>query len=350
MSKEFMEKLFEPFSRAQDDRIRKVQGTGLGMAISRNIVNMMGGNIEVESEVNKGTKFIVTFFLKLQDAEEVHYADFVDLPVLVVDDDEISMESACCMLDDLGMKTEGVLSGREAVDRVVARHEKQDDYFAVILDWKMPEMDGITTTREIRRFIGEDVLIIIISAYDWSDIEQEARQAGANAFISKPLFKSRLAHLFNSLVGNEEELPETMPLQNFEDMDLSGYRVLLVEDNELNVEITTEILEMTGITVDVANDGSEAVDMIRERGDIKYDLILMDIQMPKMNGYDATRAIRNLGCDFCKSVPIIAMTANAFAEDVQAAFSAGMNEHIAKPLDLKALASVLDKWVLGKNN
>jgi CheY-like chemotaxis protein len=243
-----------------------------------------------------------------------------------------------------------VLSGREAVDRVVARHEKQDDYFAVILDWKMPEMDGITTTREIRRFIGEDVLIIIISAYDWSDIEQEARQAGANAFISKPLFKSRLAHLFNSLVGNEEELPETMPLQNFEDMDLSGYRVLLVEDNELNVEITTEILEMTGITVDVANDGSEAVDMIRERGDIKYDLILMDIQMPKMNGYDATRAIRNLGCDFCKSVPIIAMTANAFAEDVQAAFSAGMNEHIAKPLDLKALASVLDKWVLGKNN
>jgi CheY-like chemotaxis protein len=232
MSKEFMEKLFEPFSRAQDDRIRKVQGTGLGMAISRNIVNMMGGNIEVESEVNKGTKFIVTFFLKLGDLE---------------------------------MKTEGELSGKKAVNRGAAR-------------------------------------------------------------------------------------PETMPLQNFEDMDLSGYRVLLVEDNELNVEITTEILEMTGITVDVANDGSEAVDMIRERGDIKYDLILMDIQMPKMNGYDATRAIRNLGCDFCKSVPIIAMTANAFAEDVQAAFSAGMNEHIAKPLDLKALAGVLDKWVLGKNN
>jgi CheY-like chemotaxis protein len=210
----------------------------------------------------------------------------------------------------------------------------------------MPEMNGIDVTRAIRKSIGEDVLIIIISAYDWSDIEQEARQAGANAFISKPLFKSRLAHLFNSLVGNEEELPETMPLQNFEDMNLAGHRALLVEDNELNAEIATEILEMTGITVDTANDGSTAIDMIRERQDIKYDIIFMDIQMPIMNGYDAARAIRNLGCDYCKSVPIIAMTANAFAEDVQSAFSAGMNEHIAKPLDLKALAAVLDKWVL----
>jgi signal transduction histidine kinase/DNA-binding response OmpR family regulator len=349
MSKEFLEKLFEPFTRAQDERIRNVQGTGLGMVISRNIVNMMGGNIEVESKLNQGTKFIVTFFLKLRDVEAADYNDFIDLPVLVVDDDEISMESACCMLDEFGMKAEGVLSGKEAVNRVIERHERQDDYFAVILDWKMPGMNGVEATRKIRQTIGDDVLIIIISAYDWSEIEQEARQAGVNAFISKPLFKSRLAHLFHSLLGKDEEVQELVPLRNFEEMDLSAYRVLLVEDNELNAEIATEILGLTGIKVDVANDGSAAVDMIRERGDIKYDIIFMDIQMPRMNGYDATRAIRNLGCDYCKSVPIIAMTANAFAEDVQAAFSAGMNEHIAKPLDLKVLSAVLDKWVLSKH-
>jgi CheY-like chemotaxis protein len=252
------------------------------------------------------------------------------------------------MLDDLGMSSEGVLSGREAIDRVVDHDRRGEDYFAVILDWKMPDMSGIEVTREIRKTIGEDLLVIIISAYDWSDIEQEARKAGANAFISKPLFKSRLTHLFNNLVGKGGEAVEAQPLQNFEDMDLSGYRTLLVEDNDLNAEIATEILEMTGITVDVANDGSAAVDRIRECADNPYDIIFMDIQMPKMNGYDATRAIRNMGYDFCRSVPIIAMTANAFAEDVQAALSAGMNEHIAKPLDLGALSIVLNKWLLGK--
>jgi CheY-like chemotaxis protein len=342
-----MEQLFEPFSRAQDDRIRNVQGTGLGMVIARNIVNMMGGNIEVDSHLDEGSRFTVTFFLKLQEEEQISYEDFVDLPVLVVDDDEISMESACCMLNDLGMHTEGVLSGHEAIQKISTHHENQDDYFAVIIDWKMPDMDGIETTKRIRKSIGNDVLIIIISAYDWADIEQEARQAGADAFISKPLFKSRLTHLFNSLVGKEDEPNESVPLRTFEDMDLHEYRALLVEDNELNAEIATEILNMTGITVDTATDGSVAVDMIREKKDeIKYDIIFMDIQMPKMNGYDATRAIRNLGCNYCKSVPIIAMTANAFAEDVQAAFSAGMNEHIAKPLDLKSLATVLNKWIL----
>jgi CheY-like chemotaxis protein len=318
------------------------------MAISRNIVNMMGGNIEVESELDKGTKFTVTFFLKLQDVEKSVYDEFTDLPVLVVDDDEMSMESACCVLDDFGMKTEGVLSGREAVDKIIARHKQKKDYFAVILDWKMPEMDVVETIKEIRKSTGGAVRIIIASAYDWSDIEQEARRAGANAFISKPLFKSRLVHLFRSLLGKDEEVQELMPLKNLDEMDLSSYRALLVEDNELNAEIATEILGHTGITVDVADDGSRAVDILRERSDIKYDIIFMDIQMPKMNGYDATRVIRNMGRDYCKSVPIIAMTANAFAEDVQAAFSAGMNEHIAKPLDLKTLSIVLNKWVVEK--
>jgi signal transduction histidine kinase/DNA-binding response OmpR family regulator len=350
MSEEFVGRLFEPFTRAQDERIGRIQGTGLGMAITRNIIHMMGGNIAVESKLNRGTKFIVTFFLKLQNSQEQRREDFINLPVLVADDDEISVESACGMLEELGMRSEGVQSGKEAVKKVVEHHTASDDYFAVILDWKMPDMDGITTAKAIRKEVGEDVPIIIISAYDWSDIEHEAREAGVNAFISKPLFKSRLEHLFHSLSGNEECVSETEPLQEFENMDLSNYRVLLVEDNELNAEIATEILQMTGIQVDTAYDGAEAVDRIREAGAIRYDVILMDIQMPKMNGYDATRAIRNMGYANCKSVPIIAMTANAFAEDVQAALSAGMNEHIAKPLDLKALAAVLNKWVIKENS
>jgi CheY-like chemotaxis protein len=260
------------------------------------------------------------------------------------------MASACAMLNSLGMKAEGVRSGREAVDHVVDRHRRGDDYFAVILDWQMPDMGGVDTARAIREQVGGDVPIIVLSAYDWSDIEQEARQAGVNAFLSKPLFKSRLVTLFRTLLGKEEEIEEVVPFQDLESMSLSGYRALLVEDNELNAEIATEILEMTDIQVDCANDGSVAVDMVREHPEVQYDIIFMDVQMPKMNGYDATRAIRSMDNDYCKSVPIIAMTANAFAEDVQAALSAGMNEHIAKPLDLKSLATVLNRWVLSKGH
>jgi signal transduction histidine kinase/DNA-binding response OmpR family regulator len=350
MSEEFTDKLFEPFSRARDERVGKIQGTGLGMAIAKNIVTMMGGNIEVESHIDKGTKITVTIFLELQDVEEVRYEDFIDLQVLVADDDEAGMESACAMLDELGMKSTGVRSGTEAVRLVSERDGKEDEFFAVILDWKMPGMDGMETTRAIRKAVGDDVPIIIISAYDWSDIEQEARMAGANEFISKPLFKSRLTHLFAKLTGKVEEAPTTEPLKEFSQLDCKGYRVLLAEDNELNAEIAMDILGMTGMTIDWVKDGSEAVDMVRDRGDICYDLILMDIQMPKMNGYDAARAIRNLGDDYCRTVPVIAMSANAFAEDIHAALSAGMNGHIAKPLDLKTLAEVIDKWVININH
>jgi CheY-like chemotaxis protein len=320
------------------------------MAIAKNIVTMMGGNIEVESHIDKGTKITVTIFLELQDVEEVRYEDFIDLQVLVADDDEAGMESACAMLDELGMKSTGVRSGTEAVRLVSERDGKEDEFFAVILDWKMPGMDGMETTRAIRKAVGDDVPIIIISAYDWSDIEQEARMAGANEFISKPLFKSRLTHLFAKLTGKVEEAPTTEPLKEFSQLDCKGYRVLLAEDNELNAEIAMDILGMTGMTIDWVKDGSEAVDMVRDRGDICYDLILMDIQMPKMNGYDAARAIRNLGDDYCRTVPVIAMSANAFAEDIHAALSAGMNGHIAKPLDLKTLAEVIDKWVININH
>ncbi|MGN0427436.1 MAG: response regulator [Agathobacter sp.] len=345
MSEEFLEQIFEPFARAVDGRVNKIQGTGLGMPIARNIVHMMGGDIKVESKEGVGSRFTVTIYLKLQDTIQEQYDKFIDLHVLVADDDPLSLESCCCILNDFGMKAEGVSNGRKAVEQVVLRHEQKQDYYACIIDWKMPEMDGIETTRAIRKAVGDEVPIIIISAYDWSDIEQEARAAGANAFISKPLFGSRLARAFNTLISGNEIKEADTTIEKLEEMNLSGYRALLVEDNELNTEIATELLEMTGIKVECAPDGTDAVDKIIGCEDGYYDIILMDIQMPKMNGYDATRAIRAMNRNYCRKVPIIAMTANAFAEDVLAAKTVGMNEHIAKPLDLNILYKTLKKWI-----
>ncbi|MDY3918270.1 MAG: response regulator [Candidatus Limivivens sp.] len=345
MSEDFLEQIFEPFARAADGRVNKIQGTGLGMPISRNIVRMMGGDIKVESRLGIGSRFTVTIYLKLQETIDVRYDKLVDLEVLVADDDPLSLESCCSMLNEFGMKADGVSSGAEAVESIVIHHEQKQDYYACILDWKMPDMDGIATTRAIRRAVGYDLPIIIISAYDWSDIEQEARAAGANAFISKPLFRSRLAKTFHALVGGEEPKEPEMPIADLVNMDLTGCRALLVEDNELNAEIAAEILGMTGIAVEHASDGAEAVDRIAGCEDGYFDIIFMDIQMPGMNGYDAARAIRAMNRNYCRQIPIVAMTANAFAEDVQAAKTVGMNEHIAKPLDLKNLSETLNRWL-----
>ena len=346
MSEDYLTHIFEPFTRAEDGRISKVQGTGLGMPITKNIVNMMGGDIKVESKLNEGSTFTVTIFLRLQDTSERDLTRFANLSVLVADD-EMSVESAVDVLEDLGMEAEGVLSGEEAVERVTVRHEESRDYHAVILDWKMPGMDGVETARAIRAKVGNEIPIIILSAYDWTDIEGEARAAGVNAFVSKPLFKSRLERVFDEIEGYvDSEDAGGSPLEDLETMDLSGYRCLLVEDNELNAEIAAEILEETGIAVEQAWDGAEAVEAVTKAEDGYFNIVLMDIQMPRMNGYDAARAIRATERKYCKTVPIVAMTANAFAEDVQAARTAGMNGHIAKPIDLKALAKILDKWVL----
>ncbi len=346
MSKEFVQHLFDPFARAEDNRVSKVQGTGLGMSISRNIVQMMNGNIKVESEPEQGTKFTVTIFLQLQDAEDDFSCDkFVDLPVLVADDDEVTCEATCKVLDELGMKGEYVLSGEEAVDCVVLRHEESDDFFAVILDWKMPGMDGVATTREIRRRVGENIPIIIISAYDWSDIETAAREAGANAFLSKPLFKSRMAYLFKEILDQGDKTETVSALKALQRQDFSGKRTLLAEDNELNAEIAGEILGMMGLEVEYARDGREAFNMVEQAEAGYYDIIFMDIQMPEMNGYEATRAIRALPGDYARDIPVIAMTANAFVEDVQASRDAGMNEHIAKPIDFKKLIVTLNRWL-----
>ncbi|MCM1529974.1 MAG: response regulator [Alistipes sp.] len=346
MDEEYQKHIFEPFSRARnDERVEKIQGTGLGMPITNNIVQMMNGNIDVKSRLNEGTKITVTLFMKLKaEEDELHSKELIDLPVLVADDDETACIYTCDMLNELGMKGEWVLTGEEAVERTVQHHELGSDFFAVIIDWKMPGMDGIETTREIRRRVGKNVPIIIISAYDWSDIELEARAAGANAFISKPLFKSRMLHLFNELVDGGDEKKAASELGEYTKDKFAGKRALLVEDNGLNAEIAGEILEMAGLTVEFARDGKEAVDIMTEAEDGYYNIVFMDIQMPVMNGYEAARAIRTLPGDYPKSVPIIAMTANAFAEDVAAAKNAGMNEHIAKPLDFAQLMNTLRKY------
>ncbi|MCM1227374.1 MAG: response regulator [Clostridium sp.] len=347
MSKEFMEHMFEPFTRDMNDsRTGKIQGTGLGMPIAKNIVQMMNGDIKVESKLNEGTKITVTLFLKIKNnKEKIDYEKFIDLPVLVADDDKISCEYTCKLLNEIGMSGEWVLTGSEAVRKTIEHHEKNEDFFAVILDWKMPGMDGIETTREIRKAIGKDVPIIIISAYDWSDIELEARAAGANSFISKPLFKSRMVHLFDELLNSGDSEREILDLSNFAEENFKGKRALLVEDNELNAEIAEEIFKMAGLEIELAKNGKEAVDIMADAEDNYFDIIFMDIQMPIMNGYEASRAIRTLPGDYVKSVPIIAMTANAFAEDVAAAKNAGMNEHIAKPLDFTQLQKSLNHWL-----
>ena len=336
--------MFEPFSRADDHRTTKVQGTGLGMAIARNIVNLMNGDIQVESAPNKGTKITVTVYLKLQENEKEQEKELLDLPVLVVDDDKTCCESTVATLQEIGIAGEWVLTGKEAVEHCAARHKTGRDYFAVILDWKMPEMDGIATARRIRECVGEDVTIIILTSFDFSEIEEEARAVGVNAFMAKPLFRSRLTATLRQFTSGKKEKNARNYLEDFAKENYAGKRILLVEDNELNREIATEIIGMTGVTIDIAENGKIAVEKVMEAPEKWYDLIFMDIQMPIMNGYEATAAIRALAGSRGK-VPIIAMTANAFAEDVQLAKNTGMNEHIAKPLDLNKLNDVLKQWL-----
>lgn len=343
MSEEYQKKIFEPFSRAEDSRVSKIEGTGLGMAIAMNIIHMMNGTITVESELGKGSQFIVTVFLKQQNTAAPDVEQFVNLPVLVADDDRDSCEAACQILDELGMKSRWVLNGREAVKCVKDVHEAEEDFFAVILDWQMPDMDGITTAKEIRKQVGPDVPIIILSAYDWSKVEEEAREAGVDGFISKPLFRSKLVYLFKQLTGGEGK-GEQEKSEASTERDFTGRRVLLAEDNELNREIAEEVIGSTGVIVESVENGSLAVERFEEAEDGYYDLIFMDIQMPVMNGYEAAKAIRGSVKKDGKRIPIIAMTANAFADDIMDSRRAGMNEHIAKPLDFDRLIECMNQW------
>ena len=346
MTEEFQKHLFEPFTRANDKQTVGIQGTGLGMTITRNIVRMMGGDITVESVYGEGSKFTVIIYLKQQNTEDINYDSFVDLRVLVADDDPACCESTCEILNDMGMTSEWVLSGKAAVDRVKARHEQGRDFFAVLIDWKMPDQDGVETIRQIRKQVGEDMHIIVFSAYDWSDIEQDAKAAGVNSFVSKPLFRTKMAALFDSLVNNQPSgVDLEAPLHRLETMGLDGRRVLLAEDQEINADIATDFLEISGLEVDWARDGAQAVDMLAASPDGHYAMVFMDIQMPNMNGYEAARAIRAMDRPYAKEIPIVAMTANAFADDIQNAKKAGMNEHVAKPIDVEMLVKVLEAYV-----
>lgn len=345
MTEEFQKVLFEPFTRADDKRTSKIQGTGLGMTIARNFARMMNGDIKVESKVGKGSKFTVTIFLKQQNKEMGTIEELVDLPVLVVDDDRSCCETTVALLNEIGIDGEWVTSGAEAVARTVERYEKDDNYFAIIIDWKMPGMDGIETTRQIRKKVGNDVTIIILSAYDYAEIEQEAREAGVDEFIAKPLFRSRLTATLKNIIQGKPSAAARHYLEDISNCDYSGKRILLVEDNDLNREIAQEIIGMTGAEVETAENGKDAVGMMASASKGYYDLVFMDIQMPVMNGYEATAAIRTLHKQDGKNIPIVAMTANAFAEDILLAKNAGMNEHISKPLEMARLRDVLRRWL-----
>ena len=345
MTPEFQQVLFEPFTRADDKRTTRIQGTGLGMAIAQNIVTVMNGRIDVESTLGRGSRFTVTIFLKLQDTGNEELKELVDLPVLVVDDDPVCCESTVGILKEIGLDGESVTTGKEAVERTVARHEKQEDYFAVIVDWKMPGMDGIETARQIRQKVGDEVPIVVLTAYDYSSIEEEAREAGVNEFITKPLFRSRLTTALRNIAAGRSAHPEEDSLSNLRNCSYAGHRILLVEDNDLNREIACEIIGMTGAAVETAENGRAAVEKFMKAPQGYYDLIFMDIQMPVMNGYEAAAAIRSMKEHGGLAVPIVAMTANAFAEDVLLAKNAGMNEHVAKPLDLGRLHEVLQRWL-----
>ena len=344
MSEDFIPHIFEPFSRAEEPNMNQIQGTGLGMAITQNIVHMMNGTIEVKSTLGEGSKFMVAVSFELCEESEENIGELTGLPVLVVDDDKIVCESAAEILDELGMRSSWALSGKEAIRRVVDAHEKKDDFFSVILDWKMPEMDGLETLKMIRKKLAIDVPIIVVSAYDYSEIEEDFRLAGADAFITKPLFKSKIAHAFHQICRNGRSDAASLPVKEV-DSSLEGKRILLVEDNQLNREIATELLKMHGFIIDTAENGQLAVEKFEFSEPGTYDCILMDIQMPVMDGYRAAEAIRVLEREDAKSVPILALTANAFASDIGKAYSAGMNDHVAKPIEIDQLMETLQKWI-----
>ena len=351
MSEDFVEHVFDTFSREQSSTVSGIQGTGLGMAITKNIVEMMGGEITAESEEGKGTVFTVTLNLRLAD-EPVQLEPIPALlgaRALVVDDDLNTCRSVSKMLRDIKMRPDWTASGKEAVIRAQDAAEMKDEYQVYIIDYLMPDMNGIETVRRIRKVISADVPIIVLTAYDWADFEYEARQAGVTAFVSKPLFMSELRKVLMQPTDSKQEANEAEKDAGKKQYDYSGKRILLVEDNELNREIAMAILEETGMTIDCADDGDVAVATIEAAPADKYDLILMDIQMPKMDGYTATREIRTLSDNKKANIPIVAMTANAFEEDKQKAYKVGMNGHIIKPVSLEGIAKVLDEIFAGKD-
>jgi signal transduction histidine kinase/DNA-binding response OmpR family regulator len=338
MTEEFMERMFQPFSRQTDSRVNSIQGTGLGLAITRKMVDLMNGTIDCKSEDGKGTTFTVVIDIPAADKNRDDIRlDPVD--ILVVDDDEVLLCTAEDTLGTLGVSADTAGSGAEAIDKILGRRQEGRNYDLVIIDWKMPEMNGVETVRRIRSDIDEKIPILLISAYDVSEIEDEAKKAGANGFVSKPLFRSTLYDKINQLLGKEVSSAETED----DHSDLEGIHILVAEDNDINWEIIQATLAMYGMTSDRAENGRICVDMMKNAAKGKYTLIFMDVQMPEMNGLDATRAIRRMEDTWASSIPIIAMTADAFSENVTECLNAGMNGHIAKPFDVKLVIKEIRK-------
>ena len=341
MSQEFIQRIFSPFERERTSTVSRTQGTGLGMAITKNIVDMMGGTIEVRTEQGKGTEFIVRLPLRIQSEQRSieKIAELEDLKALVVDDDFNTCDSVTKMLVKVGMRSEWTLSGKEAVLRARQSMELGDAFHAYIIDWRLPDMNGIEVTRQIRS-LGDDTPIIILTAYDWSDIEVEARAAGVTAFCAKPLFMSDIRETLMTAIGQKQEKTEN-PVLPAAGSDFGDRRILLVEDNELNREIAVELLKQYGFRIDTAENGAEAVEKVKHAAPGDYDLVLMDVQMPVMNGYEATKQIRALDDPALAGITILAMTANAFDEDRKQALECGMDGFLSKPIVLEELIGTL---------
>ena len=343
MSPEFVQKIFSPFERERTSTVSRTQGTGLGMAITKNIVDMMGGTIEVQTEQGKGTEFIVRLALRIQ--PEHHRTEKIveleGLKALVVDDDFNTCDSVTKMLVKVGMRSEWTLSGKEAVLRARQSMELGDAFHAYIIDWRLPDMNGIEVTRQIRS-LGDDTPIIILTAYDWSDIEVEARAAGVTAFCAKPLFMSDIRETLLMAIGQKQTVTDDTILPDA-GSDFKGRCILLVEDNALNSEIAVEILNEYGFLVDTAENGEVAVEKVKNSVPGNYDLVLMDVQMPVMNGYEATKAIRALDDPALAGITILAMTANAFEEDKKEALECGMDGFLSKPIVMEELLAALQK-------
>ncbi len=341
MTEEFQKKIFDKFSREQKEQVYKTEGTGLGMAITKYIIDTMGGTVELKSTPGEGSEFHIVLDLeKAFTLEE----DMILPPwnVLVADNNQDLCQSAVFSLKEIGINAEWALDGKTAIEMVKKRHQEDNDYEIVLLDWKMPDMDGLQTMREIRKQVGDNIPILIISAYDWSDIEEEAIKAGANGFISKPLFKSNLFLGLSSFMMKEdtEESQKNENKQRF-----TGKRILLAEDNDLNWEIAEDILSEAGFELERAENGQICVEKFQQSDVWYFDVILMDIRMPVMSGYDAAKTIRAMKERADVNLPIIAMTADAFSEDIQHSLECGMNEHISKPIDVDRLIQILRKYL-----
>lgn len=334
ISKEFMKDMYTSFTRDTDNRINAIQGTGLGLSITKQLIDLMDGTIDVESTLGKGTTFTVTLDLPIAEQQITDDLVLPPLQLLVVDDDNIFLKSAKDTLNSLGVETDTVSNGSDAIKMVEEHYNKANNYNCVIIDWKMPDMNGLETIKAIREKVGDEVSVIIISAYDWTEIEKEAINAGANGFITKPLFRSTVYNKLNELL--EFDKNEKNIIEDNHD-DLKGLNLLIAEDNDINWNIIQVMLEFYEITSERAENGKICVDKINNAPEGTYQAILMDVQMPVMNGKEASMAIRNSDKEYIRNIPIIAMTADAFSEDIVACKEAGMNGHVAKPLDMKKI-------------